>query len=314
LLRQLAGPFDLTDDEGTALTPHTLTPVLYYPGFGLVMKIAYRILSRSDAIALVTLDGVAQPITTVDIGGVSGFGAAFWAYDDVLKLMVTNSGMAREKVCLGQVAYPGNWLGGGTVILADSTIGPDSGRLMRWYYTGELVEISLPSGFSAPGNVGPGRQPGEVFVSQAPDSGASDVRCFFYDTNANRPSSQVLHLGDGVRAAVYDTDSGVIISFHDTPWGQKIWSLDVVPNSLSAVTLKSGAVAAGTIAVFQVQVQGADGDWVENCLVDWSLTGAGTLLDSQSKTDATGFASCRVFYAGDIADGTGTFPTASVTC
>ena len=71
-LRKLAGPFNLVDGNGTAMIPHTINPICYYPGFGLVMKLNWPSYGN-DAMSLVTYDGVAALITTQDIGGAGGF-------------------------------------------------------------------------------------------------------------------------------------------------------------------------------------------------------------------------------------------------
>jgi len=60
-------------------------------------------------------------------------------------------------------------------------------------------------------------------------------------------------------------------------------------------------------------VTGAQNDPAEGELVDWTLEGAGTLLDPQSKTDVDGYAITKVQYPVVEIEGSSVI-TASVTC
>lgn len=299
-LRLLAGPFNLTDDVGVALTPHTVNPICHYPGFGLVMKIGFASVGK-DELALVTLDGIAEPLTTSDIGGAGGFNAAKWRFDLVTGELVTNSGNAREKVCLCQVPYVGQHdiSSGGFSAMACMTADRSLFVFAGGFTNTGGPEADFPSGVSmSTANILPGRTSTEVYVGQVQTTGSTDNRGLFYDTATRQFTTQGFHLGDGILASYWDVDSGVLVTITDTPQYQfRIYSLDVIPSALSSVTLKSGAVAKGSVATFEVQVQGDKGDWSVGVLVDWSIfSGDGVLLDTQSTTGADGYATARVFY------------------
>lgn len=309
-LRKLAGPFNLTSDQGTPLVPHTIIPICYYPGFGLVMKID-NIPGDPIAgayLALVAVDGIAQPINTQDIGTTFGFAPAVWRYDLMTSLLITNSGDAREKICLCRVPYVPRFFDNNFFHL--SPIGMGVYALDRAIYANSTGvfgnaggETSYPAGVSITdvNNVLPGRNNHEVYIGRVQGTGQTDNRGIFYDTDTRQFTTQGFHLGDGVIASFWDVDSGVLVTITDTPQYQfNIFSLDVIPTALSAVTLKSGVAAKGATAVFKVQVQGDKGDWSVGVLVDWSITsGDGMLLDTQTTTGPDGFATCRVFYPTD---------------
>lgn len=315
-LRQLAGPFHLTDDQGTALVPHTVNPICYYPGFGLVMKI--NVSAGIDALWLVAVDGIAQPLTTQDMGSAGGFDPARWRYDMVTSQLITNSGLARDKICLCLVPYtvrvsngPGGFEAMG-VYVADRAVYCGTSGFGVGVYSSLGLEASLPS--ISVSNVQPGRTVTEVYIGKLQGTGSTDNRGVFYDTATKKFTTQVFHLGDGIVASYWDVDSGVLVTITDTPqYTFNIFSLDVIPISISAVTLQSGVVAKGATATFQAQVLGDKGDWSVGVLVDWTITsGDGVLLDSQSTTKADGFAPCRVFYPTDAS--VNTVLHASVTC
>lgn len=307
-LRQLAGPFLLTDDQGNPLGPHTIYPILYYPKVGLIMKIDYA----RAALTLVTYDGIGQALNTYDVGGAGGFNPAHWRYDVYRDLMITNGGQ-REKVCLCESDYTHGFGAGpfafSGIITADREIWVSSGELDN--NTG--IEKVFPGGVDmTAGNMGPGRTPTEVYAGGVTDSSHANW-AIFYDTLARKFTSPGMHLPDGVVTSYWDSDSSVLVTITDAPYALTIYSLDVIPASLSAITLKSGVQAKGATAVFKVQVLGDRSDWSVGVLVDWSITsGDGVLLDTQSKTGDDGFAVCRVFYPTTAS--VSTVLEASVTC
>jgi hypothetical protein len=163
-------------------------------------------------------------------------------------------------------------------------------------------------------NVYIGRTATELMFSKVVDG--SDLTFTFYDIES-KVMSPVFHLGEAGDIAVYAPDLGTVVSLHGdgltTPYTLNVWSLDVVPYAISSVQLIANSVCAqGTLATYKCQVTGQQGELCVGQLVDWSISGSGTIQSSQSTTDATGTATVQVLYGvGDTADST---VTASVTC
>jgi hypothetical protein len=145
-----------------------------------------------------------------------------------------------------------------------------------------------------------GRHKHEIFVGQR-TNGDADTECAFYDTLSQSLSSPVYHLGRTTLAVVFAVEWGVIVSLQSES-GQytfRVWSLDVVPTTISAPQLIAGSTAAGHVATYQVRVTGDQNDGCVGELVNWSLAGDGVLLHVQSTTDQNGYATTQVSYPTD---------------
>lgn len=155
-------------------------------------------------------------------------------------------------------------------------------------------------------NVYPGRSNADLWIGERYQVG-NNARGLFYNAATRQFSSPICHLGMNCHTVVYATDLGVLISGHNySPEGYaggdldrnqlRIWSLEVEPTIISPVELVEGVVKSGHVATYRVKVTGAHEDAAEGELVNWTLTGAGVVLDPQSKTDAEGYAITRVQY------------------
>ena len=162
----------------------------------------------------------------------------------------------------------------------------------------------LPVGF-ANANVFPGRVETEVWIGERFNQ-AVFTRGLFYDTVTQQFSSPIYYIGMGARAFVYIPELGVFVSGHDysaeggplTRSQLRVWSMEVEPTVMSPVVLVEG-LKSGRIAIYRVNVQGSHKDPAVGEMVAWTLTGAGTLLDAQSRTDVDGNAVTRVQYLTD---------------
>jgi hypothetical protein len=172
------------------------------------------------------------------------------------------------------------------------------------------------------GGVVAGRSNTDVCVTGA-------TGCIFYDSVNKVISSKRYYPGIPSGTVFYATEHQVFISyyFEDLQDGMgygledciRIWSMEVEPAVLTAPVLIAGTARAGQVVTYQVRLTGdtsmvwsATPDGCENEIIEWSLTGAGVLLDVQSVTDAEGYATARVQYrVGETGDST---VTASVQC
>jgi len=158
-----------------------------------------------------------------------------------------------------------------------------------------------------------GRNDHEIFLYEV---FGTFSRCCFYDTVTLLQSSPMMYLGIESEAVTYAPEFGVIVSLHgDTthePTTMRIWSLENVPTAISNPVLIAGSTKQGYLATYQVRVLSDHSEPCPDELVDWSLSGAGILLATQSTTDEDGYATIRVQFGlaetGDMVLG------ASVSC
>lgn len=153
------------------------------------------------------------------------------------------------------------------------------------------------------GNAMGGRSPTDVFVAQAGSTGGF-TRAIFYDTLTQQWASSMITVGMPCYSLVYVSDWHVLVSMHnwvtdsalDGKSNQiRIWSLEVHPTILSAIEAMD-SVKSGRIVTYRVRLTGDHQDACEGELIDWAVTGAGTLLTLQSATDAEGYATTQVQY------------------
>lgn len=173
------------------------------------------------------------------------------------------------------------------------------------------------------GTACPGRTEAEVMI-------AGGDGCVRYNTDKREFDTKIYMLGMWSHRVVYAPEHDIFISEHfesypnpeDWPANLtkliRIWSTEVEPTALSAPTIFEGTATSGQVVTYRVQATGTSTafntppDAAEGELIDWTLEGAGTLLDIQSKTDKNGYATTRVMYG---LDETGeSIVTASLTC
>jgi hypothetical protein len=153
-----------------------------------------------------------------------------------------------------------------------------------------------------PDEVLPGRSEHDMWVPGASQQTGSGC---FYDTVMCRVSSPVYKIATlpYFNFLGYAPEYGVLFSIHATGPSPtidqlmvRIWSLEVHPTILTVPEAFIGTPKSGQVVTYRVRVTGDDDDGAENELVNWSLTGAGVLLDVQTKADADGYATARVQY------------------
>lgn len=81
--------------------------------------------------------------------------------------------------------------------------------------------------------------------------------------------------------------------------GIRVWALEVHPTKLSDVEVVAGQVKSGQVVTYRVRATGRQDDPAEGELIEWAVSGAGTLLTAQSRTNATGYATAKVQYGVD---------------
>lgn len=123
-----------------------------------------------------------------------------------------------------------------------------------------------------------------------------------WDTNTNDWTGEVRYFGVAARLVLYARELGVwLVVQHGTPTTIRVFADSPVAAALSNPTALT-SVASGKINRFRVRATGSKGEPVPEETVTWTAS-AGTLLDSQSVTDADGYATARYvapLEAGDI--------------
>lgn len=317
-LRQVAGPFYIKNPDGTNFAVASKFPIMWMPNMGAILQEG----TGGFPLSIVTLDGVACPVSEAvrpDYGG-----GGVWYWDGAKQLIITEMDSYREKICLCRVQYPHFPF---TRPLAPFGRGGSGGIYLNKAYvlawSGGYLQVAEEGGSYTPLHYlgaadcqcgGPGRTESEFFFAECPDYGQANTQMYFYNAVTDVVTGP-MYLSVPGWMAVYAPEFQLVMSFHtDTngAWFINLWSLDTQPTNISPVTLKTGVVKSGGMATFQVTVTGDHSEPCVGELVNWSLTGAGTLIDVQTTTDATGTATCRVFYpVGTTASPSGV--TASVT-
>lgn len=319
-VRLLAGPFDILDVKGVPLI--TVNGGTWYPHVGLVID-GTAATGEDDALGglhLVTLDGVAAHITELMRHSWSWWPERKWMirmtyvtrdmYDNLIERHVEE--IMEPIAFTGQFTSPGDWLTSGEVAanlrtfryvrLRDRRIYSGSGNKVWRQVDGVIPDVPESDPFPFVTDLDgmrAGRSETDVWLG----GGNLDVtKGCFYDTATCKVSSPVYQIDptipSSLRAIGYATDYGVIFSIHhtDTTWQIRVWSLEVQPTILTAPTVLVGTPKSGQVVTYQVQVTGDQNDGAEGELVNWSLTGAGVLLQVQTKADADGYATTQVQY------------------
>lgn len=119
----------------------------------------------------------------------------------------------------------------------------------------------------------------------------------FYDTVTKELSSPYYHFGAECQFVAYAPEFGVVVTGTEGETPEiRVWALEVEATTVGAPEVVAGEVRLGQIVTFQTKITGAHDDPVDGELVNWSLTGAGVLMEHQSKTDKNGLALTRVRY------------------
>jgi hypothetical protein len=301
-LRTLAGPFALVDDADNPVTPLYTFPCMWLPNTGLILA------TSDPALAIVTLDGIVEVINRTMVPPYEPwFSNEAWGWDDARGRLfhILDQEYTSEPIALCAYATPSGF----PVVDWHTAQVPAYVDLQdrRLCYYSHRVQSAAAGGSFAPEDdgsvslnglvlVGPGRQRGEIFLAGQGSSG--DTTCVFYNTQSRLYSSPVLHLGLVADAVVFAPEFGVIVAVQSSPANQiTVFALEGLPTALSNPALLSGGINQGEVATYRVQLTGAQGEPVAGELVKWSHTGAGTLLDEQTETDANGHATARVCYA-----------------
>ena len=323
-VRLLAGPFKIRNDKGNS--PESLIFNAYWPGVGIL---AFGRFEGDTSISTTTyriaLDGLAYPSALSRTTGSNNSGFNWWP---LKKRMVTFQYFSdieyvweprafflqrAESPDRALVDPPNELFVYHYVKFEDKWVYPKNNRV-------GVVGLNQSEGVEGPvwsfqiRGMFCGRHGGEVFGVIADGSKGQ-----FYHVEDQNFASPVIHIGMTANALLFAPEWGVLISCHEseafpegTGFAVRIWSLEVDPQTLTNPEPYIGTPKSGQVVVYRVRLTGAQDDPAEGELVDWSVTGAGTLIDPQSKTDADGYATARVQYQiGETGD---SLVEASVQC
>lgn len=297
-LRQLAGPFTITDRDGNF--PSAVTGWRWYPDVGIMTLI-------NNQQCFMTVDGIYQPINSSR--------PSLYGYWPAKKRWMTWNMPAENKE---YILDPKSL----TMLTIDDTDKVIDGFFFRdyikladrriYFVANQMYKIinkatTLDSDGRLPflwGLVGPGRTDTEIFLVETGDiqnhaPTVGDTRCCFYDT-LTKTYSPLMYLGMACHGAIFATELGVIISLHDgPPLTLRVWSTEVKPSTLSTPTVLENTPKGGLITTYQVQALGTQSEPCVGELIDWQVFGVGNPIGSQSTTDENGHATMRVVYKVD---------------
>ena len=328
-VRLLAGPFRIRDDKGEF--PVAMTVNAYYPNVGLLGFGHYAYLASNNT-HRITFDGVSQRSPKEGVLTFNNPGYSWWPSRDVMVTMYFFGGgewMFEPKTMLSQFAdAPENrWT-------ADTPIYMHARPYVRMQEKWVMVNGARVYGARRDGPAeveGPvwpwplaavrcGRVDAEVLVT---GNFATDASGGFYNPELEVAVSPIYHTGMPADNLLYAPEWGILISTHDSEVLEdespgvaspviRIWSLEVNPQILTNPAPYIGTPKSGQIVTYRVRLTGAQDDPAEDELINWMVTGAGVLLDLQTKTDVDGYATARVQYlVGETGDST---VEASVQC
>lgn len=183
--------------------------------------------------------------------------------------------------------------------LKDRRLWVSFGQIFSVKIGSTVTEVEGPHiNFSFDALVHSGRNEHEIWISSA----GANPKGIFYDTVTKEFSSPYMYIepttpGVTCRGFQYVPEYGVFVSTYTGQGGfhMRVWSLEVKPTKIGPVEIAEGVVKSGQIVTYRAKVTGDQGDAASE-FVNWALLGAGTLLDVQSKTDETGYASAKVQY------------------
>lgn len=286
MLVKLAGPFRLRKLDETPVSPYSQT-------FKWVPEIGLCILCYPDGnFGYVTVDGYYAPMWGAQIPYLG------WSVE--LRRLVFLSGPAEYSL---DPLYPiptkiEDLSENLTVLtylkLKDRRIKVSSGKVYaQTLGAGDVWTLEADLGGNY-GRIQLGRNEEEALLVASGNPGY----CQFYDVVKKQSSSPRMYVGEGVSIndMVYSPEYGILVAL-DSNAQISLWSLEVVPASLSAPALVSSSVSQGHVATFRVQVLGDHSEVCSGELVDWSITGAGVLATTQSVSDAQGYAQTSVIIS-----------------
>jgi hypothetical protein len=316
-VRQLAGPFTLSDVNGGAVTQSNVqgAPVFWVPSLGLLVLVG-------GEIKFVSMSGQVCPGSTTFAAEESGYWWSVVQQSSQLRINGVGGSFLREGVALSpylsndpHTATPDQKACSTAVDLENAryTVDGTGHVFMAYPGTGWLPDSPSGVGLSSSPQVGLGRTQSEISIVGPISS--DDYGLVFYDSIKHGVVSGVLHLGIVAIAAVYSPDLGVVLSLHAGSGSTvvlNVWSTDVVPSTVGEPVLYSGYSAQGQVGVYQVSILGAQGEPCVGAIVNWSTTGSGVLQVVQSIADQNGLAQTSVLHL--ISDTTPLVLTASVVC
>lgn len=290
-VRQLAGPFNIASGAGAVAT--NANNLLWYPGVGL-----HALVTPGGVNRIITLDGIyANSSTYIDPyyypkcwwAGVNkvliSIGGMEYFYDPKLFIVTgkAQSGVLTELPHKNYIRLDDRRLKAATSPYFNRIQSVIDGVVVN---EGEVFPFNI-------GTIWAGRNASEIFVT----ADMTPQFCF-YDTQNREISSSIMNLGMTHDGLVYAPEFGVLVSLHTT--GSlcqiRIWSLEVLPTTLSAPVVSAGEPRSGRVVTYRVRTTGSNSDPCVGELIDWSLSGVGILLDSQSETDEDGYAITKVKY------------------
>lgn len=114
---------------------------------------------------------------------------------------------------------------------------------------------------------------------------------YHYDYHYRRLLGHHTGLGMSCQSCHFIPELGIFVSVHRTTsptqdW-LRLWANEVKPVNLSSPVALSG-LSRGRVSQVAVTLTGSYGEPVSDFLVDWTLTGVGSLTATQSRTDASG--------------------------
>ena len=320
-VRQLAGPFNTTTVGALPDAVIEINPTMWLPGIGMLAmgpiggRYAY-------SAGIMTLDGLFCDRGNEVLSNPAYWPAerrlvrtpSFYPYDDTSEFTYEPITFARERTGPLLPKIEGHALANRRYIkLADRALifQPDyagwEGYInpFKIVVNGAIVGSEGPPGPIGHGDVMPGRTETEIFVSSTGWETPPLSRGRFYNTETQVWASPVFYWSKRFYSLLYATDYDVFVSMENwvsTPELQGksnqicIWSLEVDPTIVGPVELLQGQIKSGQIVTYRTQVLGDRNDPAEGELLDWTLTGDGTLLTMQSRTDAQGYATAQVQY------------------
>jgi hypothetical protein len=259
----------------------------WYPNVGLIGGIDGRFNK-------ITFDGVCAPLIN---GGGGNLG---WSPIDQKYYNIQGRWLVQREV-IGFIPtitnQPARYVapGGNFVILPDRYLSAGFGNIFANNGVSTYTEFSFGGTMGNTGMmVGPGRNQNEIFVSHRQDGGPAVLSACFYDWYQKKVVSPVYKITTPGNSLAYCSDYNVLVQ--QTGLTLRLWSLESTPSLLSVPAVVAGQAKSGWVATYEVQVTGDYGDKVEGEIIDWTFTGSGTLLSSQSKTDEFGAARTKVAF------------------
>jgi len=313
---RLLAKFDLRIPETTAMV--NMNVLMWHPAEGLIAAGNVQGEPGSDGVGIVTLDGVFRDRADesvfqlnqvgwwpakkrmVEVWNMASIGQPIKPVEMVFDPYIFGRQNANPPGVLAEGLYFRRY-----VRFPDRAVYYSGGPGGDKFLHGVVGGIDTREGTELPfyyGDVHPGRSNTETFVGEVTRFVGDDTRGVFYDA-VTHTLSDLLHTGVKSRGIYYATDFRVLVTWQspeETPgltqhqlW---VWSLEVNPTIMTPVEVFEGEPRSGQIVTYRVQVTGDQEDPAPNELVNWEVTGVGTLLTPQSKTDVEGFAVAKVQY------------------